>query len=378
MQLFGSKVRYNTWLQQYELEGEPVTLEKLHRHFERSVDTDIHFESFRRMSQVWAEEVLGYNPVAEYLQALPSVKQGFLEGLAKRLFGTEDPLDQTKLIKWLVSAVARAVTPGCQADSVLVLQGKQGLLKTSFFRALFEGYFQTVHSTTKDTELLRQLQKPWCLELGELDAIFRAKDNSELKGFLSETKDNYRELYATSPVDHPRHCVFAGTVNPDTFLSDPTGSRRFWVIKLSQEIPLDWVKEKRDLVWAEAYALYKQGYQWWMTKAEEALSEKHNQAYQVENSFVEVLEVSYAKMEASHRLQQPAMTSDQIADIFLGLKPDQLQGKAGTKLTQALEHLGLEKKRLTLCGVRGSYWVKPHWCEPTLPDLGQVRLDLSR
>lgn len=233
------------------------------------------------------DEELGYT-VPRTICPDPVTPETFPEfnELAKHCFGeSATTLDNTLLTRWLISAVARAVKPGCKADSALVLKGEQGIGKTAFFQTLatipnplsrdqeLTSYFGTL-LPRKTVETQQEIQQLWIAEMGEVESTFRAKDISELKAFLTETADLYRAPYARTPQKHPRHTAICATTNQDSFLTDGTGSRRFWVIDLgTHPINLEWVTANREKIWACAYYLYTQGEQWWLTEDEAGLSE---------------------------------------------------------------------------------------------------------
>src|SRR5206468_854923 len=91
-----------------------------------------------------------------------------------------------------------------------------------------------------------------------------------IKSFLTRPIDRYRPPYERRVKDVPRQCVFAGTVNEDTYLKDPTGGRRFWPVRCGSPIALYALKKDRDAIWAEARELYQAGHTWW--PIEEAFS----------------------------------------------------------------------------------------------------------
>ena len=100
----------------------------------------------------------------------------------------------------------------------------------------------------------------WIIEMAELDAIGRA-EVSRIKAFLTRTADRYRPPYERYVVTVSRQCVFAGSVNPDTYLRDETGNRRFWPLRCG-EIDLDGLRRDRDQLWAEAVTRFNAGATW--------------------------------------------------------------------------------------------------------------------
>ena len=120
------------------------------------------------------------------------------------------------------------------ADFALVLQGRQGKGKTSFFRKLslkseYFGEGMSLNPDNKDS-IIQALTK-FITELGEIDSTFK-KDISKLKAFLTAMIDEYRMPYGTTYMKYPRTTSFCGTVNNPEFLVDTTGNRRFGVIPI--------------------------------------------------------------------------------------------------------------------------------------------------
>jgi predicted P-loop ATPase len=149
--------------------------------------------------------------------------------------------------------------PGCQADYTLLLLGKQGLKKSQALRAIAvrSEYFTDHIADLSNKDAREGIRGKWIVELAELEKI-RGRHMDQVKAFLTCQLDHYRPAYGRRSADFPRSCVFAGTANGDTPLTDETGNRRFWPVTCGT-IDVDAIKRDRDQLWAEAYASYNNG-----------------------------------------------------------------------------------------------------------------------
>ena len=171
--------------------------------------------------------------------------------------------------RFLIAAVARALRPGCKVDNMLILEGEQGIRKSTMIRELAGAeYFsdQLGDVNNKDTKQL--MQGYWCIEVGEMNHFTKKEDNA-VKDFLSKQEDRYRPPYGRNVITRPRRCVFIGTINPDGngYLKDPTGARRYWPVTCGA-IDLEGIRRDRDQIWAEAVALYQSGERYWIDRGE--------------------------------------------------------------------------------------------------------------
>ncbi len=171
--------------------------------------------------------------------------------------------------KWLIAAVARALRPGCKADNALVLEGAQGIGKSSALKALAgEEWFFDGLRDMHGKDASASLKGKWIVELPELSAL-RRSDVEAVKAFLSRTEERYRPPYGRGEVIERRRCIFAGTTNRDDYLADDTGGRRFWPVRVGQ-VDVKALKRDRDQIWAEAVEALNSGESWWLSGEEEA------------------------------------------------------------------------------------------------------------
>ncbi len=208
------------------------------------------------------------HPVREYLSNLKWDGVPRLEAWAITYLGAADThLSRAFGSLWVLSAVARVMDPGAKADQVLILEGPQGAKKSTALKTLASvEWFTDELAEIGSKDAAQQTRGVWIIEIAELDAIGRA-ETSRIKSFLSRSVDRYRPPYERYVIDVPRQCVFAGTVNPDTYLRDETGNRRFWPIRCGK-IDIAALRRDRDQLWAEAMAWYLQGVQWWIEDEE--------------------------------------------------------------------------------------------------------------
>jgi len=208
-----------------------------------------------------------FHPVRDYLNSLPEwdgVKR--VEDLFIRCLQADDTeYVRSVTRKTFAAAVARVYVPGIKFDCVPVLDGVQGIGKSTIIKDLVtsEFYSETLSLTDMDDKSgAEKLQGFWVVEIGELAGMKKA-DIEKVKAFLSTSDDKYRPSYGRVVESHPRQCIIIATVNGDRgYLRDITGNRRFWIIKLHQkEQKKTWsfTEEYRQQFWAEAKAIWQSG-----------------------------------------------------------------------------------------------------------------------
>ena len=220
-----------------------------------------------------------YHPIRDYIESLPAwdgvprVDTLFVDYLG----AADTAYTRAVARKMLVAAIARVYQPGIKFDSVVVLNGPQGMGKSSFFAKLGGKWFSDslTIGDMKDKAAPEKLQGYWILELGELAGLKKV-DVETVKAFITRQDDKFRHSYGYSVEDHPRQCIIVGsTNNEDGFLRDITGNRRFWPVTCATGgAHRPWqVADVVEQLWAEAYMLYQHGEPLYLTPEVERLAE---------------------------------------------------------------------------------------------------------
>jgi len=206
------------------------------------------------------------HPVKDYLEGLKWDGVSRLDDWLVKYMGSDG---QTAPIGrwWMISAVARAYRPGCQVDHLLVLEGKQGIGKSTAIRILGGAWYSGNLGKLTTVDGAQSLLGKWIVEIGELDAL-KGAASTRVKDFITLTCDDYRPSYGRNNVHRPRQCVFCGSTNEDEYLHDPTGSRRYWPVKV-RKIDREGLDADRDQLWAQARDAYMDGARWWPEGEEE-------------------------------------------------------------------------------------------------------------
>ena len=203
------------------------------------------------------------NEAVEYLQSLEWDGVSRIDKFFIDYYGSEDN-EYTRAISknLLIGITARIVKPGCKLDTMVVIEGAQGIKKSTSLKSLVSQDWYTETNISPDSkDFYMQLQGKAIVEIGELNSFGKAEITS-IKQMLSCQSDRFRVPFGKTMKDYPRQCVFAGTTNDGTYLKDTTGNRRFWPVRATN-IDTDKIIQDRDQLFAESYYRFKQGETWW-------------------------------------------------------------------------------------------------------------------
>jgi hypothetical protein len=247
--------------------------------------------------------------------------------------------------KWLIGAVARAMNPGCQMDYCLVLQSRQqGLMKSTSFRDLASPDWFTSTVPDADKDFLLNVHSCWIFELAELESVTGKRDAGRLKNLITTSVDTFRVPYGRTAERRMRGSVFCGTVNEDSFLKDPTGNRRYWVVPIEGSEPLDreGLKAARDGIWKAAMAAWRAGELPMLSRAQEALSEIQNETFVQSDPWLAMLDIAIT--ERPDQWRKPFSTANALLAAKLK-NEEQISRADETRIAPLLRQLGFEKAK---------------------------------
>jgi phage/plasmid primase-like uncharacterized protein len=308
-----------------------------------------------------------FHPVREYLDSLTWDGTPRLEHWLSDHLQTADDAYHRMVGKWFIMGmVARILTPGCQMDNMLILEGSQGRRKSTALRVLSRGWFADTPIRLGDKDALLNLAGVWLYEVAELDSFNKAEVTA-VKQYVTSRVDRVREPYARRAIDRPRACVMAGTTNQDEYFRDPTGSRRFWPVRIDHDLDLEGLEGARDQLFAEALACLAAGERYYPTREE---SEDIIQPVQEQREIVDPWAERIARWVDDEserggmksdlgRIRWRYSTAELLTDC-LGVTMDRIDGgrQMATRVGVAMHRLGWAKHRDSK-GARGWYYLRP-------------------
>ena len=312
MLLYGNRLGYDLLKQTVTIDGEPISNGLYSRAYE-ILDDEYGVVTRKTIASDALEAAAHkneYHPLRRYFLSLHRqhkdglIEPADLDGLVAKYLQSErsenDALYAAYLRKWLIAFVARQFEPGLKYDAVLLLQGKQGAAKGTFFEVLAGGdrYYTSSVSipasgemTNKQLMTLHSFAVAELAEVGER-TLGRADAAGGVKAMITATVDSFVPQYGRKSESFPRGFIWCGTVNEEAgFLSDPTGNRRFQIIPTdrSEENPIDFdaLKAERDQILLAAYLAYRHGESIWLSKDLIPVAREATSAYAQEVSLEE-------------------------------------------------------------------------------------------
>ena len=311
---YKDKFRYNDFTKQKEYDGREFN--DFHSNIlYNDIERDLELSSRPKIESALMEvfDKNKYNPIIDYLNSVEWDGQKRIERLFIDLLDADDTkLNRYMTKTWFVAAVKRIFEPGCKFDNMIVLQGEQGIGKSTICDLISLNYSNNVSLNEVDhRDLINKLNRTWIAVVDELDS-FNKKEMSNIKTFISNTKDTARLAFAKNAETYSRHCVFIGSTNDTTFLRDNTSivERRFWVIKCNKNKKDGHIfdvltKEYVNQLWAESVHYYKENPNMYLDINQDLMEDFANEMIQFK-TFNDDSVIEYAKsiLEKSYRLNK--------------------------------------------------------------------------
>ena len=375
----GKKIEFNDRLRLLEVDGKPQTEalveSKIFLLEEISRQPGWRVEQLRMATAEIARTSRHYHPIKRYLENCYSEwdQEPRIDKLVGSIIPCEDPttLYHRSMENFFVGAVARQFKPGCQNDLVLVLQGGQGLFKSSFFITVANdaSWHTNDIGDLGDKDAKIALAQAWIIEFAEM-ASMRKSDREAAKNFITTRVDNYRAPYEKVSAEYPRTCAFGATINPGEFLDDATGNRRYMVVPVSGPIDIPFLISIREQIWGEAVAKYNAGVKWYFSKEEERLQSEDGRNYETIHPWMEVIREALDatgenQVVKSHKDQWYVTTNDLLGGKCIG-KPVERRTKGDEMaIADCLRSLGWIKGRRAPDAKRPPMYLPPEgWTPP--------------
>lgn len=251
---------------------------------------------------IHSEFVPLFNPFQSYFDHLPS-----WDGVSDPIGDLADTVhvksDQAEFRdyfrKWFVGILPALLDDTVVNHEILVLIGEQGLYKTTWFNFLLPPelrcYFYTkTNSDRLNKDDLFSLTEFALICFEELDGM-RPAELNQLKAMVTMPYVNERAAYGRNKERHPHIASFCGTGNNVQFLTDPTGNRRWLPFEVSQIRDPHLHAIPYELVYSQAYALWKSGFCHWFSQEEIRVLNTHNSRFEVPNLEEDLIRTHFRK-----------------------------------------------------------------------------------
>lgn len=301
------------------------------------------------------------NEVTDWVDTLRWDGEDRLIHLMHRAYGTpDDEYHQAVGRNWILSMMARMKTPGAKVDTMPVFTGAQGIFKSQSLAVIGGPWYAAAVSSIDSEKFLQELQGAIVIEIPEMHSIVSSKAGaSKIKAVLSTEMDRFRPAWARNVSEFKRTSVLAGTTNDRGWHLDDTGGRRFWPIHCTT-IDLDWLRDNRTQLFAEAKAAIENGATWWEVPADE--QERRIEAERASDPWEDIIQDRLGR-EAIYRGapdETPTrwdgtfgeaaewgnlVTTARVSVAWLRMTPE-IMGRHSRRIASIMRRLGWESTRL--------------------------------
>jgi hypothetical protein len=284
-----------------------------------------------------------FHPVRDYLAGLMWDDVPRIDRWLTAYLGVEESEYSNEVgLRWMLGAVERIRNPGCEFHEMLILEGGQGVGKSSALAALAvrkQWFTDTVPMASGDRMFMEAIAGKWIVECSELAGMKRSEVET-VKALLSRSVDSARMAFGRMPEDRPRQCLIVGSTNEVHYLRDQTGNRRFWPVQVGS-IDLDKLRADVDQLWAEAAHRQAAGESCRMRPEIYALARAEQEARSVGDPIQEKLE------ERLGQFENATISMGNIRKL-LGIEDSKATQDQNSRMGRAMVKLGWTRKRARL------------------------------
>jgi putative DNA primase/helicase len=173
-----------------------------------------------------------------------------------------------------------------------------------------------------------------------------------VKAFVSSQVDSYRQPYGRVVESVPRHNVIVGTTNEAQFLTDSTGDRRFWVVRVSR-VDTEALARDRDQLWAEALAALDAREGWWLVAEAEVARAEATEAHRVADAWEDPVATW---LEGLTGAESRDITTQRVLTSALRVDLDRITPRESARVSTILRRLGYVTRVLRVDGRNTRVW----------------------
>lgn len=349
IELLGHELSYNQFSDKLLLDGQPME-DRLVDHVMLQIETEFRFQP----PEAYFEKVIahlawinGFHPVKDYLKSLtwdgtPRIDTWLIDCAG---------VDNTPYVRavssiMLIAAVRRVLHPGCKYDEMVVWESDQGAEKSSAAQALCPDpawFSDDLQLNLRSQQLIEATLGKWIVEASDL-AGKRKTEIEGLKAMLSRQVDGpARMAYAHFPVERPRHFIIIGTTNSAAYLTDPTGARRFWPMKVHR-FDVAWIRVNRDQLWAEAVVREASGESIRLPEALWPMAAEEQEARREIDPWEGMIRAALMMIEPNSDGRRRIVTS--LIWDALGIQVDKRDRFGALRISEIMQRLGFRRTRV--------------------------------
>lgn len=281
-----------------------------------------------------------------------------IERFCPDYFGTRNTPYERAVSLYLWTALAgRIMEPGCQADMVPVLIGRQGIGKSRGVQAMVPSpqFYVEVRLDESDDVIARKCRGVVLGELAEMRGL-RAAEIERTKAFVTRTHEKWVPKFKEFATNYPRRFLIIGTTNDEEFLPTDTEHRR-WLPLHSEGVNVAAIKQDRDQLWAEAVVRWSvEGVHW---RGMDELAKDARDAASGEDAWLE--EVA-AWLQDQAKADGPNALYVKMHDVLtqaVGLDSRQYTRTQELRAARILRSLGYERRTIREGARTLKVWASP-------------------